>query len=415
MLYILVIATIRATCPTHPSFLTLIIVIMCYTEYKPWSSSECNCLYPPAPTTFSLSTASPVSFLRQAAAVLLLGCGTVVTQRAWIHELRKTFRRKVVPSKLREVRSDTASRPDPPKFYPPHFLPNTSFDINYMSAIMCPSVTWPPGFDPQAASAVSSREIFAVWPVWGWGAEWAFVRFIYCLCRCYRVLVMFRKLQHHIVCFCLPCQCVSPDDVSRPTQFWFLHNLAFSLQSLTSVGYTFVSTYCFIWQTHLTYAVDLYAVALKKRLSSSASKFVKPGVRDFDLPWSPALTRFYRFIVADSDWWERHHVAGRSAPPPSCCWGRSLPVVHCCRAVCTCVGFTHLVCFVLQKAVRFNENTLLRFVAVCNYFPFSLPEFHNFLQPNSQAPRIANVFRCSWQFLSQLVTNIGDLLCSFDW
>jgi len=42
-------------------------------------------------------------------------------------------------------------------------------------------------------------------------------------------------------------------------------------------------------------------------------------------------------------------------------------------------GMCHLLCFVLQKALYFNEITYSQFVAFWNYFPISLPEFHNFL------------------------------------
>jgi hypothetical protein len=86
-------------------------------------------------------------------------------------------------------------------------------------------------------------------------------------------------------------------------------------------------------------------------------------------------------------------VAGESAPPLSCCRrplsAQSSSVFHSMIVIAfmlygLCVSFRPKLRFVLQKAFCFNEITFSWFVAFWNYFPFSLPEFHNFLQSNKR-------------------------------
>jgi len=130
-LYILVISNIRTTCPTHQIFLPSSIVWMCYTEYNREAPQNVivSILLPPSASAISFlcngSLQLPAGYL-----AVLFSCSKVVTHRTGTDKLTKTFRKKVVPPKLRAVRSDTASRLEASKFCLPHFLPNISFDIN---------------------------------------------------------------------------------------------------------------------------------------------------------------------------------------------------------------------------------------------------------------------------------------------
>jgi len=75
---------------------------------------------------------------------------------------------------------------------------------------------------------------------------------------------MFRMIQHHIVCFFLPRQCVCTVTSAGLRNFGCYKIWPPVSSLLTAVGYiVVVSTDRFIWQTHLTLAAELHVVALK--------------------------------------------------------------------------------------------------------------------------------------------------------
>jgi len=100
----------------------------------------------------------------------------------------------------------------------------TSYQILVFMSIKSPPLCVPLSRDrriyPQAPSAVSSL-VICCWVscLLQHSGDITVLHFISYFFRCYTVVVMFKMLQHHIVCFCLPCQCVSTAYVSRPTEF----------------------------------------------------------------------------------------------------------------------------------------------------------------------------------------------------